>query len=703
MTDDSDFPCHKANHRQYLSDETKFKEVVPIEDEDIKRKIHFTYRLQYLKDVVLARILDDPTFSVLNSLIFFHQVDIVQHIQNNIPYLHKVFSLINDAKATAQDRKDAVLLIQQSCAIAKNLQGPSRASLYENLINEGLFSTITFAVQHKDATVRVAGTDILVALIDHSAVMTRQHVIKAISEGTKPMTETLIDLLLVETDLGVKAQIADALKVLLDPNANGPIDDRPMGPEQSFMKLRNSPATHAQNDSFLQHFYDNSALKLFKPLKDLESRNDISRLTFQESTTYVHLIEILSFFMRQHGARGRLYILDQNFHQRVAQLLEHSSEKHLKIHAIKYFRTVVTIGDEFHLRQLVSFNIFTPILNIITSIMPRDNLLNSVCLELFEFIRRENNELLIKHLAQDLVEIVSSIGITDVFRGILLRFEQRMNPPPEGVPGDGAADSSFMTSEMDTPNTRHITINGGGGRWQGLREADPDEEAYFNTSDDEDEEDELAADHPMPTTPDSSQRTGLPHQVNGLGASPIPKPLVDYDDEDMDDTATHADAIDSETPSSPLSTAGLPSSDASRASSATSPPSGQPTTPTSRPPSAKRMREEDEEDDELSKLSQGIKRRSSSQNLRAVKENQRISVDNNKSLPDKDKDRGRERERKVHDSEEIETDEDDKKKHGNSKPATPLRQSARRRERDSLGKEKGPRRISISLKGSKES
>jgi protein phosphatase-4 regulatory subunit 3 len=65
---DPDFPLHKANHRQYLSDESKFKEVVKIEEQAIKRKIHYTYRLQYLKDVVLARILDDPTKSILFSI-----------------------------------------------------------------------------------------------------------------------------------------------------------------------------------------------------------------------------------------------------------------------------------------------------------------------------------------------------------------------------------------------------------------------------------------------------------------------------------------------------------------------------------------------------------------------------------------------------------------------------------------------------------
>ncbi|KAL9050579.1 MAG: hypothetical protein Q9162_006537 [Coniocarpon cinnabarinum] len=710
---DADFPFYKANHRQYLADESKFKEVVPIEDPDIKRKIHFTYRLQYLKDVVLARILDDPTFSVLNSLIFFHQVDIVQHIQGNAAYISKIFGLINDPKSEPQDRKDAVLLIQQSCAIAKNLQAHSRASLYENLINGGLFQTITFAVQHKDAAVRVAGTDILVALIDHSANLTRHHVINATKEGTKPMTETLIELLLVETDLGVKAQIADALKVLLDPNANGPGDDRPMGPEQPFMKTRGNPAMHAQSDGFLHQFYETAANKLFKPLKDLENRTDISSLSVQESTTYVHLIEILSFFMRQHGAQGRVYVLEQNFHERISQLLQHSPEKHLKIHAIKYFRTVVTIGDDFHLRQLVSFNIFKPILDIIIATMPRDNLLNSVCLELFEFIRKENSELLIRHLAETLCDEVTSIKITNVFKGIMLRYDQRMNPPPEGIHGDAAADSSFMTSDLETPNTRHITINGGAQRWQGLREADPDEEAYFNTSDDEDEEDELAADHHMSPSPDGSLGSlgaRLSRHVNGLGASPLAKPLVDYEDEEVDEDLTaiaQGDAADSDAHSSPLSNAGLVSSDGSRPSSATSPPSEDQTanaaTPArqSRPPSAKRMREEDDEDDELSKLSQGIKRRSSSQNLRAARDhaaNHKSSKSRSPQSPespDGDKD-------KPEDPDAMDTDEKAAHNSVSTKPTTPLRQSARRKERDSAHSKGGTdsgrsKRISISL------
>ena len=272
---DPDFPSHKANHRQYLSDESKFKEVVKIEHTETRNRIHYTYRLQYLKDVVLARILDDPTFSVLNSLIFFNQVDIVNHIMQNGAFLNELFSIFAQAQQSERRKKDAVLFIQTCCAVAKNIQAASRAQLFGNFINGGLLNVVTYALQHSEAAVRVAGTDILVALIDHDPAMMRNYIFKAINEKSKPLTDTLIELLLVEVDLGVKAQMADAIKVLLDPTANAASMDMLGRTNGDFLaKVRPNAATAPQAETFIQNFYDDSAKKLFQPLKDLESKED---------------------------------------------------------------------------------------------------------------------------------------------------------------------------------------------------------------------------------------------------------------------------------------------------------------------------------------------------------------------------------------------------------------------------------------------
>lgn len=264
----------KANHRRYLRNGSRYKEVVPISDPAVRVKIHSTWRLQYLKDVVLARILDDPTFSVLNSLIFFNQVEIVSHLQANTAFLEELFNIIDNPNVDIRRKKDAVGFIQQCCAIAKNLQAPARASLYNNFIQNGLLAVITFALLNKDASVRIAGTDILVAMIDHDAAMVRSYIFKAMAEKKTPLTDTLIELLLVEVDLGVKAQASDAIKILLEqpPIAPPPPQDAPKANGELLAKLRANSSVNTQTENFIQHFFDGSANKLFQPLKDLERR-----------------------------------------------------------------------------------------------------------------------------------------------------------------------------------------------------------------------------------------------------------------------------------------------------------------------------------------------------------------------------------------------------------------------------------------------
>lgn len=325
---DPDFPSHKANHRLWLSDDLRYKEVVRIGDDQVRQKIHHTYRLQYLKDVVLARILDDPTFSVLNSLIFFNQVDIVQHLQTNAAFLKELFGVFNPQETDQKRKKDAVIFIQQCCAIAKNLQAPARQQLYNNFLGHGLLSVINFALRHTDVGVRVGATDVLVSMIDHDPQMIRQTIFRQISEKQTPLTDTLIDLLLVEVDLGVKAQIADAIKVLLDPGSQA-------GPMDGLTKIgvdyagRPRPQTDPQQEVFLVSFYEDSAKKLFRPLVELKDREDMN-FTVQQVSLFVHLVEILCFFIRQHQHRSKYFVLAEALGQRIAQLLT-CTEKHLKL------------------------------------------------------------------------------------------------------------------------------------------------------------------------------------------------------------------------------------------------------------------------------------------------------------------------------------------------------------------------------------
>ena len=256
----------------------------------------------------------------------------ISHLQSNTPYLKELFGLIDSPNESARRKKDAVEFIQQCCAVAKSLQVPARSTLYSNFIQHGLLGVITFALSNTNAAVRVAGTDILVAMIDHDPNMVRAYIFKSINEKQTPLTDTLIELLLVEVDLGVKAQAADAIKVLLEPQTPPPPPQDAMARQNGeyLSKLRSTAPTNPQTESFIQNFYDKSANKLFQPLKDLEKKRSLVDLDLQEVSLYSHLVEILMFLIRLHLFRSKYFIFTEGLAARIAQLLS-CPQKHLKL------------------------------------------------------------------------------------------------------------------------------------------------------------------------------------------------------------------------------------------------------------------------------------------------------------------------------------------------------------------------------------
>ncbi|POS87110.1 hypothetical protein EPUL_000843 [Erysiphe pulchra] len=560
---DPDFPTHKANHRQWLAKDGRYKEVVHIDD-DVCRKIHSTYRLQYLKDVVLARILDDPTFSVLNSLIFFNQVDIVQHLQSNPLLLKNLFGIFKAQQMDQKRKKEAVLFIQQCCAIGKTLQPNARQQLYDNFLSHGLLSVITF-----------------LSMIDHDPQMIRQTIFRQMNEKQTPLTDSLIELLLVEFDLGVKAQISDAIKVLLDISHNNVPQENSSKPLLGDCGGRLRIADPQQME-FIKEFYNGSAKKLFKPLVDLKDRKDM-KFSVREVSLFIYLIEILCFFIRQHTHYSKFFVLSENLGQRIVQLLS-SPEKYLKLSVVKFIRSLVGLQDDFYNQQIIQGNLLEPILDLIIESMPRDSLLNSAAFELFNFIGREKINNLTIHLVENYRDKMMKITNVDIFSYLITRY-------------DSSQGFSIVhtDTEDETPALPRPPLCG---RWEsGLKDLDAQEEEYFNTSDEDEEET-----NGYPSPPEISNVT-----------SPLKKPLVDYlsDEEDTidcDPPREICSRVDENTPPRNLYDSPKSPCDGPRTASLS------PSSSTPERLSEKRRREADEID-EIDKLSQANKRRNSMSSL----------------------------------------------------------------------------------------
>ncbi len=234
--DDPEFPKHKANYRDFLIQRTRFLQPITIDDLSIQRKIHHTYRLQYLKDVILGRALDDATFNVLNSCIIFNQVDIINHIQHDERFLNELVALFvkpdsgkgkskekdkdvlmdvdkpslngsSVVNGTSSDdphspepgpsprppddldtrRKEIILLLQQLCQIGKNVQLPARITLFRTLVERGVLYALQWALcrsDHADRTLVSTAGEILTTLLDHQTASVRSHILtQAIALG----------------------------------------------------------------------------------------------------------------------------------------------------------------------------------------------------------------------------------------------------------------------------------------------------------------------------------------------------------------------------------------------------------------------------------------------------------------------------------------------------------------------------------------
>ncbi|KAK9464030.1 component of IIS longevity pathway SMK-1-domain-containing protein [Lipomyces oligophaga] len=473
---DPEFATNKANHREYISDQSRFKEVVPIPDPEIRNKIQYTFRLQYLKDVILARVLDDLTFSTLSSMIYFHQVEILNYLQHNDSFTTELFNIFNDdiefssresdfsrlSHSELSKRRDAVRFLYQICLTAKHFPNNQRTILYSCFMKKGLLNVINFAFRDDLSNIRSAGTELILAILDHDPSLLRASSSKSHSQHVA-ILDTMIDLLLSESDFGVISQISDAIQILLDPFSGQVID---MFRKQSDM-LPHQRSEDPEVEIFLDSFYSQFADKLFAKFKSISST--LKHIATAEVSLYVCLCDLICSFIRYHGYRSRTFLVESSILQNIVILFE-GSHKSLKLAALRCFRQCLSTNDEFYYRFLMSNKLFGPIIKMTSVIALKNNLLSSACLEFFEFIRtasdrpefRTNMRLIVNHLITLYKEEFCKLKSLPTVQSLL---DFQFSALPE----------SPITGNLSIPQTYSDSE-----KWNSIREYEIDEGIYFS-------------------------------------------------------------------------------------------------------------------------------------------------------------------------------------------------------------------------------
>lgn len=166
MEYDPQFGTRKANYRSFYSHQTKFKEVVPISDPTMLNKIQRTFRLQLLKDVILARALDDTTFQLVATHVYLGQMEIVLGLQSSHEFCSELFALFRSTQSNEAQKRDALRFLNTIMVVSKGFPLQQRLDLYERLLQDGLLRALDYGIRSREPEERSLAFECLGAIVD---------------------------------------------------------------------------------------------------------------------------------------------------------------------------------------------------------------------------------------------------------------------------------------------------------------------------------------------------------------------------------------------------------------------------------------------------------------------------------------------------------------------------------------------------------
>ncbi|KAK4748487.1 hypothetical protein SAY87_015073 [Trapa incisa] len=477
------------NHRNFLKEHVVFKEAIPIKDSIVLSKIHQTYRVGYLQDVILARVLDEATIGNLKSIIHSNNAVVVSLLKDDSTFIQELFARLNSPMTSSDSKKNLVYFLHDFCNLSKSLQMVHQLRLFRDLVNEGIFDILKDALQSRDNRLVLTGTDILILFLNQDPNLLRSYVVRP--EGI-PLLGLLVKGMITDFGDDMHCQFLEILRSLLD-----------------------SHTLSGQRDNVIDIFYDKHLGQLIDEAHHLTQENQwfLQELNFprKQSQKYsqisVNCYASVSCTTLTEQIKPNLLL--NNFLDKVL-LLFHRREMYLGVAAVRFIRTVLSRHDEYLINHIIRNNLLKPIIDAFIKNGDRYNLLNSTVLDLFEYIRKENLKLLVKYIVGSFWKDLVKFEYLASIYALKVNFEQ-------------SQDSSGSKSSGNISDPRKRIDE---------RALEKEEEDYFN--EDSDEEDTASASM-------SRRKKTQSQPIRSNGVSPSSQPssrsggLVDYDDDEDDE------------------------------------------------------------------------------------------------------------------------------------------------------------------------
>ncbi|RXN03505.1 serine threonine- phosphatase 4 regulatory subunit 3B isoform X1 [Labeo rohita] len=429
-------------HREFLTKTAKFKEVIPITDSELRQKIHQTYRVQYIQDIILPTqsVFEENFLSTLSSFIFFNKVEIVSMLQvrrytsadvlEDEKFLTEVFAQLTDEATEDSKRRELVNFFKEFCAFSQTLQPQNRDAFFKTLASLGILPALEIVMGMDDVQVKAAATDIFSYLVEFSPSMVREFVMQEPQQADDDvlLINVVIKQMICDSDpeLGGAVQLMGLLRTLIDP--------------ENML----SPTSKTEKSEFLSFFYKYCMHVLTAPLlantaeedQDLTEGaakvNPVCPDNFQTAQLLALILELLTFCVEHHTYHIKNYIMTKDLLRRVLTLMN-SKHTFLALCALRFMRRIIGLKDEYYNRYIMKGNLFEPVINALLDNGTRYNLLNSAIIELFEFIKVEDIKSLIAHIVDNFYKALESIEYVQTFKGLKGRYEQEKERQSRGL------------------------------------------------------------------------------------------------------------------------------------------------------------------------------------------------------------------------------------------------------------------------------
>ncbi|CAA7407455.1 unnamed protein product [Spirodela intermedia] len=493
---DPDLP-QVQKHRSFLRDHVVFKEVIPIKEPQVLTRIHQSYRIGYIKDVILPRVLDEGTIGSLNSIIHGNYTVVISILKDDTSFIQELFAKMRSPETSMESKRNLVLFLQEFCSLSKSLQVAQQSRLFRELANEGIFEILTDVLQSQDKKLVLTGTDILILFLNLDPNLLRNFVIQ---QEDNTLFGLLVEGMITDFGDNMHCQFLEILRILLE----------------------SYTSSSAQNDAIIEIFYEKYLDRLVDVITSSCPSKNISqtRVTAVSSIGRVesraltkpeilsNICELLCFCVLHHPYRIKCNLIVNNVIEKVL-CLTRRREKYLVVAAVRFMRTVVSRNDEFLARHIVKNNLMKPIVEAFVRNGSCYNMLHSGVLELLEYIRKENKTLTI-YVFETFWDQLSKFQYLETIRVLKTRYEQ-----------------SLEKCDMSTVTTDDLR------KRIDERALEKEEEDYFNDQSD-------GEDSSCGGVAQELQQGGEPTVANGTsGNNPPfrsrPSGLVDYEDDDDDD------------------------------------------------------------------------------------------------------------------------------------------------------------------------